>query len=485
MQPGDTPASGGPQTLAFRLIAWFVVSTVAMIAVTGLVFYWASIAGLEWADDQLLEKRIHIIRSIVQAMNPDGDLIDHEVSEEMDGPRQIFMRVLGPGNALRHETPNMTELLPVSMFPDVSKAMYEHPSHGDVTATDGRLFRIVASRLKTSSAFDVGEVYVQVATDVSLDQQVLSWYRILLVVVVGLGVVVCGIAGALIIGGELEPLRRITVATSSIGPSRLTYRLELAGLPRELRELGLQFNLMLERLEASYEGLKYYADNVAHELRTPLNKMMLGTEIALRKTRSADEYREALESNIEECEALTKIVQSLLFVARAENAQMTLQLEDVRLDHELQTIGQYYEASAQDAGVHLEIACAEGLSMQADRQVFQRAINNLVANALTHTPRGGRVTLLAEQDNDKVQITVKDTGEGISPEHLPLVFNRFFRADPVRASATERIGLGLAITKSVVELHGGTIDVSSARGAGTAFIIRVPKSRAVGEPSGK
>lgn len=475
--PPDNRAGARTQTLAFRLIGWFVVSTVAMIALTGLIFYWASIAGLEWADDQLLEKRVHIIRSIVQAQNPDPDLIDHEVSEEMDGPRQIFMRVVGPDNSTRHETPNMETLLPPGMFPDVSKAIFAHMSHADMTATDGRLFRLVSSRLKTSSAFDVSEVYVQVATDVSLDQQVLGWYRILLVIVVGLGIVVCGIAGALIIGAELEPLRRITAATTSIGPAKLTYRLSLDGLPQELDDLGQQFNLMLERLEVAYEGLQHYADNVAHELRTPLNKMLLGTEIILRKPRTADEYREALESNIEECEALTKIVQSLLFVARAENAQMTLRMEKMRLDEELRMIVQYYEAGAQDVGVSLMASCPEGLVIEVDRPVFQRAINNLVANAIAHTCGGGRVELFAAVAGDWVEITVRDTGEGIAPEHLPHVFNRFFRADSVRASGAERIGLGLAITKSVVELHGGTISVSSEPGEGTTFLIRLPRDR--------
>lgn len=475
--PPDKRSVTRTQTLAFRLIGWFVVSTVAMIAVTGLIFYWASIAGLEWADDQLLEKRVHIIRSIVEAQNPDPDLIDHEVSEEMDGPRQIFMRVVGPDNSTRHETPNMDTLLPPSLFPDVSTSVFGHMSHEDATATDGRLFRLVSSRLKTSSAFNVGEVYVQVATDVSLDQQVLGWYRILLVVVVGIGIIFCGIAGALIIGAELEPLRRITAATTSIGPAKLTYRLALDGLPQELRDLGHQFNLMLERLEVAYVGLQHYADNVAHELRTPLNKMLLGTEVILRKPRTADEYREALESNIEECEALTKIVQSLLFVARAENAQMTLQKETLRLDEELQKISLYYEAGAQDAGITLTVTCPDGLEIVVDRPVFQRAITNLVANAISHTGDGGRVDLRASVADGAVEISVRDTGEGIAPEHLPHVFNRFFRADAVRAGGAERIGLGLAITKSVVELHGGTISVTSVPGEGTAFVIRLPREQ--------
>lgn len=468
--------TNGPQTssLRTRLIGWFFASSLAMIAITGLIFYWATVAGLQWADDELLDKRVNNIRSIVQAQTPDGDLIDHEVSEEMEGPRQIFIRVVFPPDVIAHETPNMADVLPVLRFPSVANAPFDVTVNADVTGTDGRLFRTVAARVHSSKVLGFSEVYIQVATDISLDQQVLSWYRTLLALVLLGGFIVCGFAGWLIIKSELRPLRDITEATSAIGPTNLGYRLPLDGLPTELRELAWQFNRMLDRLEITYDGLKSYADNVAHELRTPLNKMLLGSEVILRKARTVEEYQEAIESNIEECEALTNIVRGLLFVARAENAQMKLQREMVPLAKELANTRDYFESGATEANIALSVKCEPDISAHVDRLVFQRAINNLVANAISHTPAGGSVEIEVKPSDGHLDLFVRDTGEGIAPEHLPHVFDRFYRADPVRAAESDRVGLGLAITKSIVELHGGSIEVRSDVGKGTEFRIRIP-----------
>jgi two-component system heavy metal sensor histidine kinase CusS len=474
MQYAEAPKEPSAFSLSARLVGWFFASSLLLIALTGLIFYWATVSGLQWVDDELLEKRVHTIKALLQAAVPDGDEIDHEVSEEMEGPRQIFIRVVAPPGTISHETPNMVDVLPIGIFPSVASHPFDTLVNADVMGKDGRLFRTVAAKVPTSAGFGVTEAYIQVATDISLDQQVLGWYRILLVLVVVGGFFVCGIAGWLIVEHELSSLRAIATATSKVGANNLTYRIKLDGLPAELRELGWQFNRMLERLEVTYDGLKHYADNVAHELRTPLNKMLLGSEVILRKARTVEEYQEAIESNIEECEALTKIVKGLLFVARAENSQMTLQRERSDLARELRTVVEYFESSASDKALQLAFDCPSGINVSIDRPVFQRAVSNLVTNAIAHTSAGGLVTVSARQSSDGVEITIADSGEGIDPEHLPHVFDRFYRADKVRAANTDRVGLGLSITKSIVELHGGRIDVSSEPGKGASFRIFLP-----------
>ena len=463
-------------SLATRLIGWFFASSLLLVALTGLIFYWATVSGLQWADDELLIKRAHNIQTILQVENPDADHLDHEVSEEMEGPRQIFIRVVIPPTSIRHETPNMVDVLPVTLFPSVDHRRLGALSYADVLGKDGRLFRTVAMRTEVSKNFAANPAIIQVATDISLDQTVLSWYRTLLIIMIVGGIFVCGVLGWLIVGHELRSLRSITAATSQIGAAKLSQRLTLDGLPSELRELGWQFNRMLERLEITYDGLKHYADNVAHELRTPLNKMLLGSEITLRKTRSVEEYQEAIESTVEECEALTKIVKGLLFVARADNAQMTLQREEVKLAHELKTVVDYFESSANDARIALSLTCPAALIINVDRAVFQRAVSNLIANALSHTPAGGSVGIAVTTESDEVVLSVTDTGEGIATEHLAHVFDRFYRVDTVRAASGDRVGLGLAITKSIVELHGGRIDVQSELGKGSVFRIHLPQT---------
>jgi two-component system heavy metal sensor histidine kinase CusS len=476
MPYAEAPKEPTAVSLSARLVGWFFASSLLLIAVTGLIFYWATVSSLQWADDELLQKRVNTIRSILQAAVPDGDEIDHEVSEEMEGPRQIFIRVVVPPGTISHETPNMVDVLPVDIFPDVASHPLDALENADVMGKDGRVFRTVAAKVPTSAGFGVTQAYIQVATDVSLDQRVLGWYRILLVLMVVGGFFVCGIAGWLIVEHELSSLRAIATATSRIGASNLTYRLQLDKLPAELRELAWQFNRMLERLEVTYDGLKHYADNVAHELRTPLNKILLGSEVILRKARTVEEYQEAIESNIEECEALTKIVKGLLFVARAENAQMTLQRERSDLAQELRTVVEYFESSASDKTLQLLFDCPPGIEVNIDRPVFQRAISNLVTNAIAHTPAGGEVSVSAHRSPEGVEISIADSGEGIDPQHLPHVFDRFYRADKVRAANTDRVGLGLSITKSIVELHGGRIDVESEPGKGACFRIFLPST---------
>ena len=167
-------------------------------------------------------------------------------------------------------------------------------------------------------------------------------------------------------------------------------------MPAELHELGDQFNKMLSRLEFASTGLKQYADNVAHELRTPLHKMLVGTEVALSKDRPTEDYREALVSNIEECNRLTRIVQGLLFLARADNGQATIERQHLDVGNELGIIQTYFDSSAVEAGVSLKVECDGNLQAHADRILFQRAVSNLVSNSIAHTPSGGEVTNTGE-----------------------------------------------------------------------------------------
>ncbi len=463
-------------SLSSRLFIWLFVAISVMAIAISTIFYWATSRGLQWADDQILEKRLHIIRDFVQVPNPDPGSIDHEVSEEMEGPRQILIRVLAPPSRTLHETPNMLDSLPVAAFPEVTKTALDQVVEADIAGSDGRRFRAIAARVRSTASLGATEVVIQIGTDVHLDEQVLAWYRNVLLLVVGGCIVLAAIVGPLIVREELRALRRITAATSSIGSTNLAYRLPLDGLPLELSHLGVQFNNMLSRLQRAYDGLRHYADDVAHELRTPLNKMLLGSEIALRKARTVEEYREAIESNVEECESLSRLVRGLLFVARAENTQATIERQDVDVVRELQVIRDYFESGASDAGVSLALDTSGPISARLDRLLFQRAVANLVSNALAHTPTGGSVRIVARCDQGTTVVGVRDSGEGISEAHQAHVFDRFYRADEARSTGDERIGLGLAITKSIVELHSGTITLESALGQGTYFEIRLPPS---------
>lgn len=234
-------------------------------------------------------------------------------------------------------------------------------------------------------------------------------------------------------------------------------------------------NAMLLELETANEGLQQYADNVAHELRNPVNKMLLASEVTLSRSRTTEEYQDTLVSIVEESQRLSSIVGSLLFLARARRMHVDLERQHIDVAAELNVIRAYFETSAQESGIALTARGPDNTLLDVDRTLFQRAISNLVSNAIAHTPPGGSIVLEARTNGNSVAVAVRDTGEGVSEEDQARVFDRFYRADKARNAASGRLGLGLPIAKSILDLHGGSISLSSKPGQGTVVTLTFPR----------
>jgi two-component system heavy metal sensor histidine kinase CusS len=249
---------------------------------------------------------------------------------------------------------------------------------------------------------------------------------------------------------------------------------------------------MLDRLEESFERISRFSADIAHDLRTPVNNIRGEAEVALARARSAGEYRDVVESCLEEAVRLSDLIGDLLFLARAESPLTHLRRERVDVGELLGGVREYYEASAADGGVSLTITIAnEPVIAELDRTLLQRAVGNLVSNALAHTPPGGAVVLgtsidfsnpdssnydSSNPDFSTIRIEVSDTGVGIPAEALPRVFDRFFRVDSSRSQGSGGTGLGLAIVQSIAVLHGGNVEISSQPGQGTRVTLRMPAS---------
>jgi two-component system heavy metal sensor histidine kinase CusS len=246
-------------------------------------------------------------------------------------------------------------------------------------------------------------------------------------------------------------------------------------LPAELHTLADTFNQMLDRLEGSFVRLSRCSADLAHELRTPVYSLRGEVEVALSKPRTLEEYREVLGSNLEECGRLAHMIDRLLFLARAENPETQVKKETCDVRQELAAVCEFYGLSASEAGVRLTAAVEEKVQADLDRALFQRAVGNVVANALAHTPPGGSVTLIATGDDRSTCIEVADTGCGIPAAHLPHVFDRFYRGDPTRSSKNGSVGLGLAIARSIMDLHGGTVEIASEVERGTRVTLIFPR----------
>ncbi|MDE1948401.1 MAG: heavy metal sensor histidine kinase [Burkholderiales bacterium] len=272
------------------------------------------------------------------------------------------------------------------------------------------------------------------------------------------------------------PLRRIGAAVREINSDQLHTRFEPAAVPAELSTFVASFNSMLGQLQASFERLSHFSADIAHELRTPVTNLMTQTQVALSKERPAAAYREILYTGLDELDRMRKMIGDMLFLAQTENPQRQLRTETVELDAEVRSVFDYFEAWSEEAGVELRLdgASAEPLCVRAHRGMLQRAVSNLVGNALRHTARGEVVVVRLLEERSAVRIEVENPGQEIGGEHLPHLFDRFYRVDPARQRTVEGAGLGLAIVRAIAQAHGGSAGIVSEEGR-NMFWLSIPR----------
>jgi two-component system heavy metal sensor histidine kinase CusS len=474
------PRTVGAWSLAARLTAWYSGSAFALILAATSFLYWASVRNLDHQDDQLLGDRVRVLQTVLPKTPDDTAEIHREVKEEWEAHQrtEIHVRILHEGGQIIAETPEISRLLPASSFPFPAS----EPGLGaDTNAATGGLFRVLAVQARAGSQ-NSSPYIIQVAMDRSLEMQLRADYRKNLLLVLGVAFVVCAVVGYWIAHRGIRPIHDITDTARRIRPTNLDERMAPDGLPAELLTLAATFNQMLDRLERSFARLSQFSADIAHELRTPVYSMRGEMEVALGKPRSLEEYREVLGSSLEECGRLARLIDRMLFLARAENPETQITKEPCDLGVELATVCEFYGLAAAEAGVRLAADVHGKVLADLDRSLFQRAVGNLVANALAHTPRGGTVTLIAAGNDTSTRVEVVDTGSGIQADHLPHIFDRFYRADSTRSSKNGSVGLGLAIVRSIMELHGGSVDIVSEAGRGTRVILIFPRTS--GTPTG-
>lgn len=333
--------------------------------------------------------------------------------------------------------------------------------------------RSAANRTMRTLSRRIGGRTYEVAYDRTHELEMLALYRRYMVAVMVGGVVVSSVVGILFVRRGLLPLKEIAATARRIGPAELGERIELDELPTELADLGRTFNVMLDRLQESFNRLVRFSGDIAHELRTPVHSIRNVSEISLTTSRTREEDREALTACLESAVGLSQLIERLLFLARADDPRTVLDLEAFEMASELEIIREFYEPSATEAGIDLVVAAPDRLICRLDRTLFQRALGNLLTNAMKHTPAGGRVTVAASLEGETLAVCVSDTGIGVAEEDLPRLFDRFFRPDKAR-TAGQGVGLGLSIVKSIVELHRGHATLASRPGEGTVATMRFP-----------
>jgi two-component system heavy metal sensor histidine kinase CusS len=348
------------------------------------------------------------------------------------------------------------------------------PGPGADVRARGTWYRAVAAWAQLR-ADGVERRLVQVAVDRTSDIEMLRAYRSWLYMILGLAVVAAGGIGYGIARRGLRPLRAVADAARHIGSSTLDARIPTAQMPTELLSLVDAFNRMLQRLEDAFARLTSLSADLAHELRTPVNNVRGELEVALGKPRTADQYQDSLESVLEECVQLSQTIDALLFLARADYADAQLVQAPVDLHRELQAVREFFEPAAADAGIALDVWVDPGAAdANLDRTLFQRAVSNLMTNAIRHTPASGRIQIRVRSADEALEVAVSDTGIGIPAAHVSRVTDRFYRADPSRSATSGGLGLGLAIVASIMKLHGGVMRIVSQPDRGTTVTLVFP-----------
>lgn len=289
-----------------------------------------------------------------------------------------------------------------------------------------------------------------------------------------IGIISAALAGFLLAYRSMQPVKNIALAMKKTTISKLTYRLDAQNKwPKEFTDLAKHFNGMLDRLEISFNRLSQFSADLAHELRTPINNLKGEAEICLMKDRAIPEYQQVLGSNLEEYERLSRMIENLLFLARAESPKSQLTYIAIPLRKKIRAVVEFYMPVAEEKVITFKIVGDDQgqLILSADELLFERVLHNLCSNALKYTPAFGQITINLFSSLNKIIIQIVDNGPGISAEHLPHLFERFYRVDKARTQESGGNGLGLAIVKSIMDLHQASISIESVVGKGTTVTL--------------
>lgn len=460
-----------PRSLTARLALLFALMTASLLIVVGVVMERAVAAHFHELDDHELSGKLALIENLVQrAPSPQAR---EALPQRLD---EAFVGHDGVAVLLRDEDGSVFYAIRPALFSDALLGGKGFSAGREMWEKDGREYVGREAVFALPPAFaDAGPVRALVGLDISHHMEFLDELRVRLWLGISLAALVAALLGWWAAHRGLAPLRRVTATAGGLSAERLGERLVEDDAPAEVRDLVEAFNGMLDRLESAFRQLSDYSADIAHELRTPVSNLMTQTAVALSRPRGADEYREILASNLEEFERIARMVGDMLFLAKAESGRLPQPVEAVALGDEANALAEFYEALAEEREVKIAVS---GKAMVAgDRLMLRRAISNLLSNALRHAAPGSVVAVALSEEGGDAVLAVSNRGDTIPRDQLARIFERFHRGSPDRQRRGEGAGLGLAITRSIVETHGGSVGVTSEDGR-TMFTVRLPATDA-------
>ncbi len=283
-----------------------------------------------------------------------------------------------------------------------------------------------------------------------------------------------GFGGYLLSNRALHPIQKITQTAQEISARDLSRRLEYQGPQDEIGRLAHTFDQMLERLQSAFEHERRFTSDAAHELRTPLTILKGQIEVTLNRPRNSSDYEMKLQELLVQVERLIRLSNALLFMSRSDHNELSLNKASLNLKELLDVIVEQFQPIAHEKGVTMHMQIPNHLPVYGDTDQLTRLFVNLLDNAVKYTPADGLINMEAWNSQGEIQATIHNSGAGISAQHLPHMFERFYRVDADRSSQSGGTGLGLSIAREIVRLHGGKISISSEAGNGVKLTVSLP-----------
>ena len=458
-----------PHSLTLRLALIFALLAFALLATLGVALYRELERELVMRDDAALISRVNQLRNLLNDSNT-LDLIKTkpELFQNMLGNRESVLSIATPGQKpLLLVNPGNIDLPSITPVPKDHELILADVHH--LPGVNGVPFSTVSASIDSG---DLGSLQVTTGRLMTERTAVLASYRLSVYILASIAAIILALIGYLLVHRGLLPLRRLAEHAQGIGVGNLAERLDSHGAPKELLPMIDAFNTMLERLAKGFIQLGQVSTDMAHELRTPINNLLGETQVALQQNRSIESYQHLLASNVEELERLARMLDNMLFLARTDPASALRQRQELDAADEVERIADYFEGLATDVDIRI-IARGEGV-IWAEPMLLRRALANLCANAIKYGAPNSELLIQAVPDAGGIRLRVSNHGETIAAEHLPRLFERFYRVDESRERSAQSNGLGLSIVATIMQLHNGRYSVSSEAGV-TCFELYFPR----------
>ena len=447
------------KSIKFRLTLWYLAAIVVLLVILGTVSYYLLSKNLYRNLDESLRTRVIELQGSIKI---DGRRVQFEQKVA-----ELVMIYDADGALLERLGPNVEFS---NIDKTVEQALFGKSSFVSASTPKGPDVRLYAAPFNDDSGRRVAIIVGRLPNDI-LD--VLAIFRMVILNSSLLVVVLAGVGGLFLADRTLKPVERIAEIARGIGESDLSRRIDIQ-TDDELGRLASTLNGMIARLEEAFKKQRQFVADASHELRTPLAIIQAESSLALGKERTQAEFRKSLELVSQEVDYMSDIVGKLLLLARSDAGVEPVDLRDVNLKELLVGLSQDVEALAQEKGLRFTLGSTDSLTIKGDKLKLRQLFLIVLDNAIRHTPGGGSISGSLVRRNGSAVASIGDTGIGIPDEHLPFIFDRFYRVDKARSHAEGGMGLGLSIALSIAIMHGGDIEVESQVGVGTTFRIVLP-----------